>query len=151
MSLNTQDNSELPGLLDTIHGVARAARNGSTGDVNDALTMFARVAFPALRSFIRGALRRRQSGGPGGLIEDADDILQRLLIKIAKVARTCRAEDDEAARNWLEKIVLNETRDATKTGRRRKKRFTERLREYLPGYSGHCDSPARQLREPFEK
>ena len=151
MTLSPHEKPTHPGLLEAIQAVAAAAQIGTVGDLNSALKTFARASDCELRPFIRGALRRRQSGGPGGGIEDADDILQRLLMKIAKVARTCRAEDDEDARKWLEKIVLNETRDATKTGWRRQKKFVERLRAFLTGYSGRSNAPDRQLREPFER
>lgn len=123
MSLNhdPENPDRLPGLI------RRVADARSQGDLNDALTDLAIAARPILLPAVEHRLRSSRIGGPDGMLDEAEDILNDLLFKIAKKAGGFRGKTDASAGGWLKMIATNLIEDATKTPRRRLWLLKQRL------------------------
>lgn len=145
------NSNELEGLRDSIRDVAVAASDGSRDEVDRALRSFMELAFPVLAPFVRSVLRERRSGGPDGLIAEAEDVLQDLLFKLTRVACQCEASDDDKALSWLMQVAKNEARDAAKSSTRRFALLSRRLALFLPGYAGRATDPERDHRGFLER
>ncbi len=67
-------------------------------------------------------------GGPDGLVAEAGDILNDLLLKLTREARRCTAPDDNRALAWLCVVTTRMVEYEAKTARRRFWLLVDRLR-----------------------
>jgi len=136
MSQKQASEDEFGGLRELITEIARAADDGSGDELNAALNSFSRKMFPILQVYVASQLRRRQVGGPDGLIAEAEDILNLLLMKLTRYASHCTAPNDERTWFWLQSVIKGIAEDEAKTPRRRFWLLIERLK----GHGYHHES-----------
>jgi len=72
----------LEGLLDSIRRIATTVDRGSSGDINDALTKFSTLTSLMLKPFVKSQLKLRRLDGPDRMVDEAGDILNRLLLEL---------------------------------------------------------------------
>jgi hypothetical protein len=139
----------LEGLRDSIRRIAATVDRGSGDDINDALTEFSTLASPMLKPFVKSQLKLRRLDGPDRMVDEAGDILNRLLLKLMRTAKLCDSINDEQAQGWLLTVVRNMTEDRAKTPRGRFWSWRKKIHSTMSGYTGRADDPQRRLYDDF--
>ena len=118
----------------------RIARARRRRELNEALDEFHGLVEPVLRPFLRRRLQQLRVGGPDGTWEEPEDILNLLLQRVAKTAKSFRRATDEEARAWLRRQADWLVTDAGKTPLRRWYIFVRgQLAEILPWVRSAAD------------
>ena len=118
-----------PAWLQLLTNLQRA----TSGDEIDAALQVIQQAFKD--EFISGLARqlaRVPQHGADAILEDAESILNDVLVKLWQRSRTFRGQSDAEAQTWVRQIINNTLRDAIKTQIRRE-RIWQPVLSYLRG------------------